>query len=81
MPAKMREHSKCSQSRALLGNPKLLLMDESSEGLATVVVEQLVDAIRAVVSERSRAILLVEQRVDIALDVADRYAPCKRLGA
>lgn len=61
-------------ARALIGNPKLLLMDEPSEGLAPVVVEQLVATIRAVVSERSMAILLVEQRVDIALDLADRYA-------
>ena len=61
-------------ARALLGNPSVLLMDEPSEGLAPVVVEQLVQTVRAVASERSMAILLVEQRVDIALDLADRYA-------
>jgi branched-chain amino acid transport system ATP-binding protein len=60
-------------ARALLGNPKVLLMDEPSEGLAPVVVEHLVHAIRAVAAERSMAILLVEQRIDVALDLADRY--------
>jgi branched-chain amino acid transport system ATP-binding protein len=60
-------------ARALLGNPRVLLMDEPSEGLAPVVVEHLVHAIRAVAAERSMAILLVEQRIDVALDLADRY--------
>ncbi len=61
-------------ARALVGNPKALLMDEASEGLAPVVVDQLVATIRAIVAERDMAVLLVEQRFDIALDLADRYA-------
>ena len=60
-------------ARALLGNPKVLLMDEPSEGLAPVVVERLVSAIRALCADRSMAIVLVEQRIDVALDLADRY--------
>jgi branched-chain amino acid transport system ATP-binding protein len=47
-------------------------MDEPSEGLAPVVVEQLVAAIRDVVRARTLSVLLVEQRVDIALDLASR---------
>src|SRR5215468_5517814 len=58
--------------RALISNPTVLLMDEPSEGLAPVVVEQLVAAIRDLVGARTLSVLLVEQRVDIALDLASR---------
>jgi len=59
-------------ARALVTNPTVLLMDEPSEGLAPVVVEQLVGAIRDLVGARTLSVLLVEQRVDIALDLASR---------
>jgi branched-chain amino acid transport system ATP-binding protein len=65
-------------ARALLGNPKVLLMDEPSEGLAPVVVEQLMEAIKVLVKDGSLAVLLVEQRVDIALDVASRCVIMER---
>jgi branched-chain amino acid transport system ATP-binding protein len=61
-----------SIARALVGNPKLLLMDEPSEGLAPIVVELLADAIRKVSADRSLTVFLVEQRVDIALDICNR---------
>ncbi|SEB12140.1 branched-chain amino acid transport system ATP-binding protein [Paraburkholderia sartisoli] len=61
-----------SIGRALVCNPRILLMDEPSEGLAPVVVDQLVDAMRAVIEDQHLAILLIEQRVDIALEFADR---------
>jgi len=51
-------------ARALAGNPSALLMDEPSEGLAPVVVEQLAAALRAVIADGSLAVLLVEQRVE-----------------
>jgi branched-chain amino acid transport system ATP-binding protein len=60
-------------ARALLGNPSVLLLDEPSEGLAPVVVEKLIGSLRALADDRSIAILLVEQRIDIALDLSDRY--------
>ena len=59
-------------ARALVTNPTVLLMDEPSEGLAPVVVEQLVTAIRDLMGTGALSVLLVEQRVDIALDLASR---------
>jgi branched-chain amino acid transport system ATP-binding protein len=57
--------------RALLVNPKLLIMDEPSEGLAPRIVEELVETIRRLVREGMR-ILLVEQNLGVATVVADR---------
>jgi len=59
-------------ARALLTNPKIILMDEPSEGLAPVIVEQLIGAIRKLVGDGALSVLLVEQRIDIALDLATR---------
>ena len=59
-------------ARALLGNPRVLLMDEPFEGLAPIVVEQLMRSIREIVRDGSMTALLVEQRVDIALELSNR---------
>jgi branched-chain amino acid transport system ATP-binding protein len=58
-------------ARTLMGNPELLLLDEPSEGLAPLVVDQLRDKI-AELKAQGLTILLAEQRVDFALALADR---------
>jgi len=57
-------------SRALMGNPKVLLMDEPSEGLAPLVVQEVGRTIARLKSE-GQSILLVEQNIKLALDLAD----------
>ena len=57
--------------RALLLEPKLLVMDEPTEGLAPVIVEHVASSLRALAAEGEIAILLIEQNLGVALDVAD----------
>jgi branched-chain amino acid transport system ATP-binding protein len=56
--------------RALMGNPRVLLMDEPSEGLAPIIVAEVGRTI-ARLKEEGQSILLVEQNVKLALDLAD----------
>ncbi|MBX9701091.1 MAG: ABC transporter ATP-binding protein [Acetobacteraceae bacterium] len=58
-------------ARTLMGNPRLVLLDEPSEGLAPVVVERMAEAIRALKRE-GLAILLSEQNLRFAQAVSDR---------
>lgn len=58
--------------RALLGNPSVLLLDEPSEGLAPVLLDQICDAL-ARVREQGTSLLIVEQRLDLVERIADRY--------
>jgi branched-chain amino acid transport system ATP-binding protein len=58
--------------RALMGNPKVLLMDEPSEGLAPVVVEQLKKGLMRLRDETGLTIILVEQNSRLALSFAKR---------
>ncbi|MBC7938869.1 MAG: ABC transporter ATP-binding protein, partial [Chitinophagaceae bacterium] len=57
--------------RALLLEPRLLVMDEPTEGLAPVIVEHVAMSMRALAAEGDIAILLIEQNLGVALDVAD----------
>jgi branched-chain amino acid transport system ATP-binding protein len=66
------EQQMLSIGRALMGDPKLLLMDEPLEGLAPIVVDQLFAAMRRLKDEAGLAILLVEQSARRALDFAPR---------
>ena len=58
-------------ARALMTNPSLLLLDEPLEGLAPVIVEELIAAIKLMVADKSTAIVLVEQHTDIALELTE----------
>src|SRR5215475_5427253 len=61
-------------SRALLANPRLLVMDEPTEGLAPVIVDQLSDMLRALAAEGEISVLLIEQNLGVATTVASRVA-------
>jgi len=58
--------------RALIGNPSVLLMDEPSEGLAPVIVEELARAMKRLAAAGGLALILVEQNSRLALDIAPR---------
>jgi branched-chain amino acid transport system ATP-binding protein len=57
--------------RSLMGNPKLLLLDEPSLGLAPMIKRKIVDTIR-IIQKAGTTILLVEQDASIALEICDR---------
>jgi branched-chain amino acid transport system ATP-binding protein len=59
-------------ARALAAQPRILLADELSLGLAPIIVQQLFEAIRRAVDEQGVGVVLVEQHVRSALQVADR---------
>jgi branched-chain amino acid transport system ATP-binding protein len=65
------EQQAAAIGRALMSNPRLLLLDEVSLGLAPVVVEQIYDALPAITAQGT-TVLVVEQDVNQALRVADR---------
>jgi branched-chain amino acid transport system ATP-binding protein len=71
------EQQMLAMARVMVGEPKLLLVDEPSEGLAPMIVVDLY----AIIAEMKRAgcaILLVEQNVTQALDVCDRFIVIER---
>jgi uncharacterized protein (UPF0261 family)/ABC-type branched-subunit amino acid transport system ATPase component len=61
-------------SRALLFNPKVLVMDEPTEGLAPIIVQQVVAMLKALAAEGQISVLLIEQNLGVAIDVADTVA-------
>ncbi|MGE3830046.1 MAG: ABC transporter permease [Parvibaculaceae bacterium] len=61
-------------SRALLSNPKLLIMDEPTEGLAPLIVEQVEAMLTKLAREENISVLLVEQNIGVATAVAEQVA-------
>ncbi|HEY4748332.1 MAG TPA: ABC transporter ATP-binding protein, partial [Steroidobacteraceae bacterium] len=59
-------------ARALIGNPSVVLMDEPSEGLAPVIVEELARAVKHLAASEGLTMILVEQNTRLALDISPR---------
>ncbi len=64
------EQQMAATARALMGRPRVLLMDEPSMGLSPVLVEQVFETIQTI-NEQGVTILLVEQNALMALNIAD----------
>jgi branched-chain amino acid transport system ATP-binding protein len=72
------EQQMLTVARALGRNPTVMLLDELSLGLAPIVVQRLLHAVRTASKERGVGVLLVEQHVRQALEVADRVYVMRR---
>lgn len=66
------EQQMLAVGRALVGRPRLLIVDEMSLGLAPVVVQRLLPVLRTAADRFGSAVLVVEQHVSLALEVAER---------
>ena len=67
-----------AMARGLIQQPKVLLVDELSMGLAPIVVERLFGAIRHVANDRGCTVVFVEQYVSLALKAADSVTVLNR---
>jgi branched-chain amino acid transport system ATP-binding protein len=66
------EQQMLAVARALMGRPKLLLLDEPSLGLAPIIVQDLFDRLGRLNKEQGITMLIVEQNANLAFDIADR---------
>jgi branched-chain amino acid transport system ATP-binding protein len=67
-------------ARSLMTNPVLLLLDEPLEGLAPIIVEELVGAIRRMIADEGTAVVLIEQHAELALSLTDDAVIMERGG-
>lgn len=68
------QRQQLAMARALVTDPKLLVLDEPTEGLQPSIITDLARAIVTLHRERGLTVLVAEQRVDFALSISDRYA-------
>jgi branched-chain amino acid transport system ATP-binding protein len=66
------EQQMLAVARAIVTEPRLLLVDEMSLGLAPVIVEEMLPVVRRVADELDAAVIVVEQHIHLALELADR---------
>jgi branched-chain amino acid transport system ATP-binding protein len=66
------EQQMLAVARAIVTEPDLLLVDEMSLGLAPVIVEEMLPVVRRVADELGVAVIVVEQHIHLALELADR---------
>ena len=66
------EQQMLAMARAMITNPKLMILDEPTEGLMPIMVDTIRDSILKLNRDKGTTVLLVEQNLDTALAVADR---------
>ncbi len=60
-------------ARALVGNPKLLILDEPTEGIQPSITLEIADVLKELIKKRNLGVLLVEQKLDFAKLLTDEY--------
>ena len=74
------EQQMLAVGRALILNPRIILLDEPLEGLAPIIVEELLAALKRIIQEEGLSAILVEQNAKKILGVTDRCAVIERGG-
>ena len=66
------EQQMCAIARGLMINPKMIIFDEPSLGLAPVIVDQIFETLETIVKNNHSTVMLIEQNAQLALEVSDR---------